>query len=117
MSEFARGLSESEVPRFRAMAREQGWTRIVVRRVRDAPGGRLHYTLWGHSPKANPKRRMTKAQKRVNASKRSKQRRIAKALRTFLKAQNPASKYAGAKIRRNKGSITIIPIKLRRGTR
>ena len=66
----------------------------------------------------NPaRRRPTKAQKRVNASKRSKQRRIARALRSFLKAQNPASKYAGARIRRNKGSITIIPIKLKRAAR
>ena len=62
--------------------------------------------------KSNP--RLTKAQKRANASKKSKQRRIAKALKTFLKAQNPAAKYAGAKIQRNKGSITIIPVKLPR---
>jgi hypothetical protein len=33
----------------------------------------------------------------------------------FLKKANPAGKYAGAKMQRNKGgSITIIPIKLRR---
>jgi hypothetical protein len=80
--------------------------------VYDAHSGK--YRLLWNDGKSNPGRRLTKAQKRVNASKRSKQRRIAKALRTFLKAQNPASKYAGAKIRRNKGSITIIPIKLPR---
>jgi hypothetical protein len=55
---------------------------------------------------------MTKLRRRLNASKRAKQKRIAKALRAFLKTQNPAMKCAGAKIRRNKGSITIIPIKL-----
>ncbi len=57
---------------------------------------------------------MTRLQRRMNASKRSKQKRIAKALQKFLKAQNPAARFSGAKIRRNKGSITIIPIKLRR---
>jgi hypothetical protein len=62
--------------------------------------------------RSNSARRPTKAQKRANASKRSKQKRVAKALREFLKTQNPAMKCAGAKIRRNKGSITIIPIKL-----
>ena len=55
---------------------------------------------------------MTKLQKKVNASKRSKKKRIAVALQKFLKTQNPAAKYAGAKIQRNKGSITIIPVKL-----
>jgi hypothetical protein len=71
--------------------------------------------------KGNPTRRgarkMTKRARRLNASKRSKQKRMATALRKFLKAQNPAANYAGAKIRRNKGSITIIPIKLRRASR
>jgi len=63
------------------------------------------------------KHNSTKAQRRANASKRSIKRRVAKALQKFLKAQNPAAKFAGAKIRRNKGSITIIPIKLRRASR
>jgi hypothetical protein len=68
--------------------------------------------------RGNPRgRKMTKAQKRANASKGSKRRRVAAALKKFLKAQNPAAKFAGAKIRRNKGSITIIPIKLRRASR
>jgi hypothetical protein len=69
-----------------------------------------------YKPK-NASRRLTKAQRRVNASKRSAKRRIAKALQKFLKSQNPAANYAGARIRRNKGSITIIPIKLRRASR
>jgi hypothetical protein len=79
--------------------------------------GSLGYTVtW--EKKSNPGgRKLTKAQKRVNASKRSTKRRVAKALQKFLKAQNPAAKFAGAKIRRNKGSITIIPIKLRRASR
>lgn len=61
-------------------------------------------------------KRTTKAQRKKNASKRSKQKRISKALKTFLRSvKNPASmkKYGGAKIRKNKGgSITIIPVKL-----
>ena len=56
---------------------------------------------------------MTKLQRRVNASKKSKRKRVAVALQKFLKAHNPARKFAGAKIRHNRGgSITIIPVKL-----
>jgi hypothetical protein len=64
-----------------------------------------------------PKRRKnpTKAQKREKTRKASAKRRVAVALAKFLKQANPAGKYAGAKMQRNKGgSITIIPIKLRR---
>lgn len=61
--------------------------------------------------KSNPGRRLTKAQKRESAKKASAKRRVAVALANFLKKANPAKKYAGAQIRRNKGgSITIIPI-------
>ena len=57
----------------------------------------------------------TKAQKREKTRKASAKRRVAVALKNFLKKANPAGKYAGAKMQRNKGgSITIIPIKLRR---
>ena len=72
-----------------------------------------HFAGYKKKAKANS----TKAQRRANASKRSKQKRISRALQKFLKASNPAGKFAGAKIRRNKGSITIIPIKLRRASR
>jgi len=57
----------------------------------------------------------TKAERKKNASKRSKQKRIAEALKKFLRAQNPASikKYSGAKITRHKGGrISITPVKV-----
>jgi dGTP triphosphohydrolase len=99
-------------------------SRLFGRNAHVDSGTRAHIAtlLWNdyqsYGPKTNPKgRKMTKAQKRVNASKKSKQKRMAAALRKFLKAQNPAANYAGAKIQRNKGSITIIPIKLRRASR
>lgn len=61
------------------------------------------------------KKNPTKAQKREKTRKASAKRRVAVALKNFLKKANPAGKYAGAKMQRNKGgSITIIPIKLRR---
>ena len=64
-----------------------------------------------HPPRKNP----TKAQKREASKKASAKRRVAVALAKFLKQANPAGKYAGATMRRNKGgSITIVPIKVRR---
>lgn len=60
---------------------------------------------------------MTKTQRRANASRKSKQRRVSKALKTFLKKVNPGilKRTSGAKLRKNRGgSITIIPIKLGR---
>jgi hypothetical protein len=56
---------------------------------------------------------MTKRQRRANASRRSKQRRVSVALKKFLAAVKPsAAKGAGASFRRNPGgSITIIPLK------
>jgi hypothetical protein len=57
-------------------------------------------------------RKPTKAQKRANASKRSKQRRVAASLKKFLSSVAPAKKYSGAALRRNPGgSITITPLK------
>jgi hypothetical protein len=57
----------------------------------------------------------TKAERAVRAQKASAKRRVAVALAKFLKQANPAGKYAGATMRRNKGgSITIVPIKVRR---
>lgn len=57
----------------------------------------------------------TKAERQVRAQKASAKRRVAVALAKFLKQANPAGKYAGATMRRNKGgSITIVPIKVRR---
>ena len=64
------------------------------------------------------RRKLTKAQKKVNASKRAKQKRIATALKKFLHAQNPAVKYDGAAIVKLKGgAVRITPIKAKRGTR
>jgi hypothetical protein len=60
----------------------------------------------------NPSRHLTKAQKRANASKRSKQRRVAASLKKFLASVAPAKKYSGAALRKNPGgSITITPLK------
>ena len=40
---------------------------------------------------------------------------MAKALGEYLKVRNPGTKFAGAKVLKNPGgSITIIPIKLKR---
>ena len=50
---------------------------------------------------------MTKTQKRANASKRSKQKRMATALRKFLKTANPAASGV-ASVRKNKTGYTII---------
>jgi hypothetical protein len=81
-------------------ANKQAGVRGAVKVVRSNP-----------SRKANP----TKAQKREKAKKVSAKRRVAVALAKFLKQANPAGKYAGATMRRNKGgSITIVPIKVRR---
>jgi hypothetical protein len=61
---------------------------------------------------------MTKLQRRVKASTAAKKRRKAVAARALLKVMNPAGKYAGAKIQRNKGgSVTIIPVKLPKAVR
>lgn len=61
--------------------------------------------------------KLTKAQRKKNASKRSKQRRVSEALKKFLRAvnKNPASMkhYSGAKITRHKGGrISIMPLKV-----
>jgi hypothetical protein len=90
-------------------------------------GYRLYPGVGGHAAGMTPsqlrayKKRLaerknpTKAQKREKTRKASAKRRVAVALAKFLKQANPAGKYAGAKMQRNKGgSITIIPIKLRR---
>lgn len=69
--------------------------------------GGLRYAI------SNPGRKApTKAQKRANASKRSKLKRVAKALKTYLAQQNPGMKLAGAAIQKLKGGvIKITPIK------
>jgi hypothetical protein len=68
--------------------------------------------------KKNPtkaQKRPTKLQRLMASTKRGKQKRMAKALSAYMKARNPGTKYAGAKVMKNPGgSITIIPIKLRR---
>jgi hypothetical protein len=73
---------------------------------------RLIHLSIKHGSGKNPSRRLTKAQKRQNASKRAKEKRVALALKKFLHAQNPAVKTAGASIVRLKGgTIKITPIK------
>jgi hypothetical protein len=60
-------------------------------------------------------KRMTKTARRLNASKRSKQKRMAAALRKYLQQQNPGTKLAGAKVQKLKGGvIKITPIKANR---
>ena len=82
------------------------WAEVASTLGRDAgPGVRR---------KANP----TKAQKREKARKASVQRRVATALAKFLHQKNPGQRYTGATMRTNKGgSITITPIKAKRGMR
>jgi hypothetical protein len=70
--------------------------------------------------KRNPggRKKMTKAQRLANSARKSRLRRKAKAAQAVLKVMNPAGKYAGAKIQRNKGgSVTIIPVKLPKAAR
>lgn len=98
-------------------AAEKAFERLRAKGIYDAgvvydAMSRKYRLLW-NDKKSNSGGRMTKAQKRANAAKKSKKRRVATALKKFLHTMNPASKCAGAEIRRNKGSITIIPIKLK----
>ena len=61
-------------------------------------------------------RRITKTARREKTRKVSAKRRVSVALQNFLKKANPGRKYAGCKMQRNAGgSITIIPIKVKRG--
>ncbi len=70
----------------------------------------IHMTV-----RSGSKRNPTKAQKRLNASKRSKQKRVAVALRKYLQQQNPGTKLAGAKVEKLKGGVLkITPIKANR---
>lgn len=68
------------------------------------------------SLRRNPCRKNpTKAQKRLNASMRSKRKRMATALRKYLQQQNPGTKLAGAKVQKLKGGVLkITPIKAQR---
>ena len=60
-------------------------------------------------------KRPNKLQRLMSSTKRAKQKRMAKALNEYLKVRNPGTKLAGAKVIKNAGgSITIIPIKLRK---
>jgi hypothetical protein len=62
----------------------------------------------------NPSRRLTKTQRRRNASTRAKQKRMTVALRKFLQSVKPGSKATAAAVRKNPGgSITIIPLKVK----
>ena len=63
-------------------------------------------------------RRLTKTARREKTRKVSAKRRVAVALKNFLHKANPGRKYAGCKMQRNAGgSITIIPIKVKRSKR
>jgi hypothetical protein len=65
--------------------------------------------------------RMTKKAKKTRAKRLSKQRRMANALREYLRRTNPAMLKRcknGAKVQRNPGgTITIIPIKIKKAAR
>lgn len=57
-------------------------------------------------------KRMTKARRRVNASKRAKERRVSLALQKFIRAVKPSSVGKDHAMKKNPGgSITIIPLK------
>lgn len=61
-------------------------------------------------------KRLTKTARRLNASKRSKQKRMTEALRKYLQQQNPGTKLAGAKVQKLKGGVLkITPIKANAG--
>ena len=62
---------------------------------------------------ANPgRRRSAKAVKRANASKRSKEKRVAKSLKQYVDAVLGKGKSVGATMKKNPGgTITIIPLK------
>lgn len=62
---------------------------------------------------SNSARRPTKLQRMVNASKRSKRKRVAESLKKFLHQTNPGAKLAGAKVEKLSGGvIKITPIKV-----
>ena len=68
--------------------------------------------------RAAKKKNPTKLQRMVNASKRSKQKRVATALKKYLQQSNPGAKLAGAKVQKLAGGvIKITPIKANRGRR
>ncbi len=65
------------------------------------------------TPKRKRNSSMTKTQRKAQAKKTSAKRRVAKALQHYLRQLNPGKKFAGARVKKNKGgSITIIPVKL-----
>jgi hypothetical protein len=89
-----------------------------TRRVKTSSGAYWAALEGRGNPRRNPSRYLTKAQKKQNASKRAKEKRVALALKKFLHAQNPAVKYDGAAIVKLKGgAVRITPIKAKRGRR
>ena len=106
--------------------REKSAARKAAQRIANATGRsvRLFYRFAADDYKhdagtvqprgrSNPGRKLTKAQRKVAASKAAKKRGLAKALQGLLKKVNPSMKCAGAQLKKNKGgSITIIPVKL-----
>lgn len=107
---FASGLRKAKT-----MAREDADRYGYPVQVEDMLTGRTVFVAYPKARKARNPGRMTKAQRSARAKKASVTRRVSKALKAFLHAQNPKAKYAGARIRKNPGgTTTIIPIKLRR---
>jgi hypothetical protein len=77
--------------------------------------GPAHMMSRAASRLPNGGRKVTKTQKRANASKRSKAKRMANALRKYLKTVNPAMNLSGAAVVKLKGgAIKITPIKANR---
>jgi len=56
---------------------------------------------------------MTKKQKRRNASKRSKEKRVATALKKWLKTKNPAHRIGIGRVR-YRGKVRTLPVRLTR---
>jgi hypothetical protein len=104
VGQFARKGDAQEMARQMRDANRQAGIRGAVKVVKTGTG--------------NPSRRMTKTQRRANASRRSKQRRVAASLKKFLSTVAPAKRFSGAALRKNPGgSITITPLKAVKGHR
>ena len=85
---------------------------IAARARKEERDMRARYT---RKNSGKSQKRPTKLQRLLASTKRAKAKRMSVALAKFLKQANPAAKYSGATVRRNKGgSITIVPIKVRR---
>lgn len=96
--------------------REGGETRVINEDTGKVVISFRHQGLSGKvkSSRGNPSRRLTKTQRKARTKKLSAKRRVANALKAYLQKANPGRKLAGAKVQKNKGSITIVPVFLKK---